>query len=185
MNLFFSYRSVKMCRNWQAPLYIIRPPVIKGLDNEKGRIRLHQTMTTSQLPPAPKSLFLCLNSSSSFLGQTQGQKGSYFSAALTLLIFTVIQHNLPTEGGVEGKMRDGVTGETSDGDKINITLEGASIESVLAKGFGIFSCPTPSDRPSCKNIRLVWSAKDDFYGKNKTTNASNRRLAVEAGQQDD
>ncbi|KAG1855719.1 P-loop containing nucleoside triphosphate hydrolase protein [Suillus subalutaceus] len=37
---------------------------------------------------------------------------------------------------VEGKMRGDVMGEKSDGDKINITLEGASIESVLAKGFG-------------------------------------------------
>ncbi|KAG2031564.1 DEAD-domain-containing protein [Suillus americanus] len=37
---------------------------------------------------------------------------------------------------VEGKMRGDVTGEKSDGDKVNITLEGESIESVLAKGFG-------------------------------------------------
>ncbi|KAG2079147.1 P-loop containing nucleoside triphosphate hydrolase protein [Suillus decipiens] len=37
---------------------------------------------------------------------------------------------------VEGKMRGDVTGETSDGDKVNITLQGTSIESVLAKGFG-------------------------------------------------
>ncbi|KAG1811901.1 uncharacterized protein BJ212DRAFT_1373942 [Suillus subaureus] len=29
-----------------------------------------------------------------------------------------------------------MTEETSDGDKVNITLEGASIEDVLAKGFG-------------------------------------------------
>ncbi|KAG0700741.1 P-loop containing nucleoside triphosphate hydrolase protein [Suillus ampliporus] len=37
---------------------------------------------------------------------------------------------------VEGKMRGDMTGENSDGDKVNITLEGASIEGVLAKGFG-------------------------------------------------
>lgn len=37
---------------------------------------------------------------------------------------------------VEGKMRGDMTGEDSGGDKTNITLEGASIESVLAKGFG-------------------------------------------------
>ncbi|KAG1888117.1 P-loop containing nucleoside triphosphate hydrolase protein [Suillus subluteus] len=37
---------------------------------------------------------------------------------------------------VEEKMRGDVTGEKSDGDKVNVTLEGASIESVLAKGFG-------------------------------------------------
>lgn len=37
---------------------------------------------------------------------------------------------------VEGKMRGDMTGEKSDGEKINITLEGASIENVLAKGFG-------------------------------------------------
>lgn len=37
---------------------------------------------------------------------------------------------------VEGKMRGDMTGEVSSGDKVNITLEGRSIESVLAKGFG-------------------------------------------------
>ncbi|KAG2338709.1 DEAD-domain-containing protein [Suillus weaverae] len=37
---------------------------------------------------------------------------------------------------VEGQMRGDMTGEKSDGDKANITLEGASIENVLAKGFG-------------------------------------------------
>jgi ATP-dependent RNA helicase DDX31/DBP7 len=37
---------------------------------------------------------------------------------------------------VEGKMRGDMTGEKSDGEKVNITLEGASIENVLAKGFG-------------------------------------------------
>ncbi|KAG2363925.1 hypothetical protein BDR07DRAFT_1483030 [Suillus spraguei] len=37
---------------------------------------------------------------------------------------------------VEGKMRGDMTGGTSDGDKANITLGGASVESVLAKGFG-------------------------------------------------
>jgi ATP-dependent RNA helicase DDX31/DBP7 len=37
---------------------------------------------------------------------------------------------------VEGKMRGDMTGEPSSGDKVNITLEGRSIESVLAKGFG-------------------------------------------------
>jgi ATP-dependent RNA helicase DDX31/DBP7 len=37
---------------------------------------------------------------------------------------------------VEGKMRGDTMGEPSSGDKVNITLEGRSIESVLAKGFG-------------------------------------------------
>jgi ATP-dependent RNA helicase DDX31/DBP7 len=37
---------------------------------------------------------------------------------------------------VEGKMGGDVMGEKSDRDKANITLEGASIESVLEKGFG-------------------------------------------------
>ncbi|KAG1777459.1 P-loop containing nucleoside triphosphate hydrolase protein [Suillus placidus] len=37
---------------------------------------------------------------------------------------------------VEGQMRGDTAGEKSDGDKANITLEGASIENVLAKGFG-------------------------------------------------
>ncbi|KAG2086326.1 P-loop containing nucleoside triphosphate hydrolase protein [Suillus discolor] len=34
------------------------------------------------------------------------------------------------------KMKGDITGENSDHDKVNITLEGASIENVLAKGFG-------------------------------------------------
>ncbi|KAG2132417.1 P-loop containing nucleoside triphosphate hydrolase protein, partial [Suillus bovinus] len=37
---------------------------------------------------------------------------------------------------VEGKMRGDTTGEQSDSDKVDITLEGTSIENVLAKGFG-------------------------------------------------
>ncbi|KAG1847929.1 P-loop containing nucleoside triphosphate hydrolase protein [Suillus subluteus] len=37
---------------------------------------------------------------------------------------------------VQGKMKGDVTGEKSDGDKVNITIEGESIENVLAKGFG-------------------------------------------------
>ncbi|KAG1878338.1 P-loop containing nucleoside triphosphate hydrolase protein [Suillus subluteus] len=37
---------------------------------------------------------------------------------------------------VEGKMRGDMTGGKTDDDKDNIALEGASIESVLAKGFG-------------------------------------------------
>ncbi|KAG0694375.1 hypothetical protein DFH29DRAFT_992229 [Suillus ampliporus] len=85
------------------------------------------------------------------------------------LVRTVIQYDLPTEGGtteyvdrvgqtalagkdseawsivapsesewvkgVKGKMRGDTTGENPDRDKINITLEGASIEGVLAKDF--------------------------------------------------
>ncbi|KAG1862974.1 DEAD-domain-containing protein [Suillus tomentosus] len=37
---------------------------------------------------------------------------------------------------VGGKMKGDITGENSDSDKVNITLEGTSIENVLAKGFG-------------------------------------------------
>ncbi|KAG2363923.1 hypothetical protein BDR07DRAFT_1608491 [Suillus spraguei] len=63
------------------------------------------------------------------------------------LVRAVIQHDLPTEGGATdyvhkrismGEMGRGedMAEEKSDGDTVNITLEGTSIEGVLAKGFG-------------------------------------------------
>ncbi|KAG0692797.1 hypothetical protein DFH29DRAFT_967587 [Suillus ampliporus] len=109
------------------------------------------TATTLPQPAATSSILLCT---------------SMASRGLDLPLTALAGKDSKVWSIVKGKMRGDMMGENPDGDKINITLEGARIEGVLAKDF---SSNGTEYEERATEVQLLWNS--GFCSAKRTLNS--------------